>query len=210
MTAAAGSRRCSSSNFSRACGARALCALGRQCRERAYGAPASKKALFPVREHATEGSPGDKKILLHQSTALDELYPTVPLSQIVTRGKYFISKISLYVSCTNTLIHTTRPTYWHETVRARRHHTHHASHSSHSAAHTHLVPHVQGVPHLTALTAHPRPAQRVSSTQYTHQTSDRQQQSILPYLPWCLPLHSTSVEGWGPYAQLASTPEPIK
>ena len=63
-----------------------------------------------MREHATEGSPGDKKILLHQSTALDELYPTVPLSQIVTRGKYFISKMSLYVSCTNTHKYGSIPT----------------------------------------------------------------------------------------------------
>ena len=107
MTAAAGSRRCSSSKFSRACGARAslrACGVrGRRCPERACGAPASKKSLFPVREYATEGSPGDKKFLLHQSTALDELYPTVPLSQIVTRGKYFILKMNLYASCTNTL-----------------------------------------------------------------------------------------------------------
>ena len=49
------------------------------------------------------GHLGTKKKLLHQSTALDELYPTVPLSQIVTRGtKYFISKMNLHVWCTNT------------------------------------------------------------------------------------------------------------
>ena len=112
MTAAAGSRRCSSSKFSRACGARAslrACGVrGRRCPERARGAPASKKSLFPVREYATEGSPGDNFFLLHQSTALDELYPTVPLSQIVTRGKYFISKKSLYVLCTNTPSRATR------------------------------------------------------------------------------------------------------
>ena len=68
----------------------------RQCRERAYGAPASKKKHFSqCVSTRPRGHLGTKKILLHQSTALDELYPTVPLSQIVTRGKYFISKMNL-------------------------------------------------------------------------------------------------------------------
>ena len=60
--------------------------------------PAAKKLLFLVGEYVDRGVTGDKKILLHQSTALDELYPMVPLSQIVTCRKYFFSKMNLHVS----------------------------------------------------------------------------------------------------------------
>ena len=45
-----------------------------------------------MREHATEGSPGDKFFLLHQSIDLNELYHVVPVAQIVTRGKLFFTK----------------------------------------------------------------------------------------------------------------------
>ena len=37
----------------------------------------------------TGGQKCDKNFLLHQSTDLVELYPTVPLRQIVRRGKHF-------------------------------------------------------------------------------------------------------------------------
>ena len=46
------------------------------------------------------GSKRDKKILLHQSIDLDELYPTVPVAQIVRRRKYFLPKMRGYVWCT--------------------------------------------------------------------------------------------------------------
>ena len=46
------------------------------------------------------GSKRDKKILLHQSIDLDELYPTVPVAQIVRRRKYFLPKMRGYVHCT--------------------------------------------------------------------------------------------------------------
>ena len=44
---------------------------------------------------ASGGSDDDKKFLLHQSIDLDELYPTVPVSQIVTRRKYFFCELRM-------------------------------------------------------------------------------------------------------------------
>ena len=52
----------------------------------------------------SEGSERDKIFLLHQSIDLDELYPTVRVSQIVTRRKYFFLKLRLHVWCTHSAL----------------------------------------------------------------------------------------------------------
>ena len=48
------------------------------------------------------GSNDYKIFLLHQSIDLDEPYRMVRVAQIVTRRKYFILKLRVYVSCTHT------------------------------------------------------------------------------------------------------------
>ena len=58
-------------------------------------------AFFLIACTWSSGSKRDKFFLLHQSIDLDELYPTVPVSQIVTRRKYFISKMRGHVHCTH-------------------------------------------------------------------------------------------------------------
>jgi len=51
--------------------------------------------LFRLRHHDTPGSKWDIFFLLQKWRDLDELIPAVSVSQIVTRGKYFILKMRL-------------------------------------------------------------------------------------------------------------------
>ena len=52
-------------------------------------------ALFHRGRPSSRGSPGDNFFLLHQSIDLDELYPTVQVSQIVTRRKHFFCEMRM-------------------------------------------------------------------------------------------------------------------
>ena len=87
-------------HFSRAFGAR-------QSRHRLSGAHYDVRVgtflAFLLRACTwSSGSKRDKFFLLHQSIDLDELYPTVPVSQIVTRRKYFFLKMRGHARCTHT------------------------------------------------------------------------------------------------------------
>ena len=50
---------------------------------------------FPKGDPTRPGQKWSKIFLLHESIDLDELYPTVPVSQIVTRRKYFSHDLRL-------------------------------------------------------------------------------------------------------------------
>ena len=97
-TVAASCRRCSSSKFSRACGALTIFAACGAREAAHHRCPTcSPKAIFftfPSAVVRVRGSSGSKNFLLHESIDLNELYPTVPSAPKVYSRLIFGATVS--------------------------------------------------------------------------------------------------------------------